>query len=199
MATALAGCLAAPESVPLADQILGYGLLALVRWRRGQRESAREAAHAAEQIISRTNQVSHYLLPAYVGLAEVYLGLWEAHHHERSLAEEMRRRTRHLCKLLGQFSQMYPIGQPDAWLVRGQYEGLRGRPARAHRAWSKSLAAALRYRMPYEQGRAHAALARQLPAADPAYPVHRTRARECFMQIGAGYDLRQLEREGRSL
>jgi class 3 adenylate cyclase/tetratricopeptide (TPR) repeat protein len=196
MASALAGCLGAAEGVPLADQILGYGLLALARWRRGQVESARDAADAAEEIIGRTNQVSHYLLPAYVGLAEVYVGLWEAHPRERTLVEEMRRRTHHLCKLLGQFSQMYPIGQPDAWLVRGHYERLRGRAGRAQRAWNRSLAAAGRYRMPYEKGRAHAALGRYLPPGDPASKVHRSRARECFGQIGAGYDLRQLDREG---
>jgi hypothetical protein len=195
LANDLAGCLAPAGGVPLADQILGYGLLALAHWRLGQAEAARRAADAAEQIIGRTNQISHYLLPAYVGLAEVYGELWAAHRQESAVAEEMKRRLRHLCQLLDQFGRMYPIGQPDAWLVRAGYERLRGRPARALRAARRSLEAAERYRMPYEQGRADATLARQLPPGDPASQAHRARARECFEQIGSRYDLRQLQRE----
>jgi class 3 adenylate cyclase/tetratricopeptide (TPR) repeat protein len=189
---ALADCLAAHPMIPLADQILGYGLLALARWRRGEKEPAARAAEAAERIIAQTNQISHYLPPAYGGLAEVYLGLWADRPDDPAVAREMAGRLRRLCKTLSQFSLMYPIGTPTALLVKGQYEWQGGRPARAVRLWRRSLAAAERYRMPYEQGQAHAELARRLPAG-PAAAAHRSRARELFSRTGAVADARRLD------
>ena len=100
---------------------------------------------------SRTSQVSHYLLPAYAGLAEVYLGLWSAHRDDAELVQEMTLRLKALCKLLSQFSLMYPIGKPLAHLVRGRFDQLRGREARGRRRLLASLAAAVRYAMPHEE------------------------------------------------
>jgi predicted ATPase/class 3 adenylate cyclase len=193
MEDALADCLAAHSTIPLADQILGYGLLALARWRRGEKELAARAADAAERIITETNQISHYLPPAYAGLAEVFLGLWADRPDDPAVTAEMSRRVRRLCATLRQFSLMYPIGKPTSLLVAGRYEWRRGRPARAVRAWKRSLAAAERYRMPYEQGLARAELARRLPATDPAAGDHRARARELFARIGAVADVARLD------
>jgi predicted ATPase/class 3 adenylate cyclase len=190
--TALCNCLTAHPSMPLGDQILGYGLFALTRWRHGQVEEALAAAKPAEEIMSRSNQVAHYLLAPYAGLAEVYMGAWEALGPDKARVQAMQRRTRRLCRVLAQFCLMYPVGRPEMWLVYGQYQWLRGRPRRARFAWQKALAAAQRYRMPYEEARAHLALGRHLPAAEPDRPAHLARARELFTQIGATYYLRQL-------
>ena len=46
-------------------------------------------------------------------------------------------------------------GQPRAWLWQGLYEWLAGKPGKARKAWHKSLAAAERLAMRYEQGLAH--------------------------------------------
>ncbi|WP_168219162.1 adenylate/guanylate cyclase domain-containing protein [Limnoglobus roseus] len=184
--TALASCLQAHPTIPLADQILGYGVLAVTQWRRGEKALAQQTCEQAEAIISRTNQISHYLPPAYRGLAEVYLGLWT---DNPAMAPEMDRRMSHLCTVLSQFSLMYPIGKPTSHLVRGRYQWQKGHHAKALRSWRKSLAAAERYRMPYEQAQAHAELARRLPPDDPTADVHRRRARELFAQIGAAADL----------
>lgn len=169
----LASVLESHSNIPLADQILGYGLLALARWRRGEKALAREAADAAEAIISRTNQISHYLPPAYAGLAEVYLGLWDDD------AAEMDRRLRHLGKILGEFSTMYPIGKPTAHLVKGRYYLRKGWKRSALRLFRKSLASAERYKMPYEQAAAHAELAKQMEGG-----ANRERATELMEQIG---------------
>src|SRR5207237_6405205 len=111
-------------------------------------------------------------------------------------AREMDRRLRRLCKTLGQFSLMYPIGKPTALLVKGRYEWRRGRTARAVRSWRKGLAAAERYRMPYEQGQLHAELAAHLPPAGAAAVTHRVRARELFTRIGAVAEVRRLDAAG---
>lgn len=168
----LAAVLDAHATIPLADQILGTGILALARWRRGDPNGARTAADAAEAIISRTNQISHYLPPAYAGLAVVYLGLWDED------AVEMERRMRHLCKILGEFSLMYPIGKPTALLVKGRYRERLGRKRSALRCYRRSLKAAERYAMPFEQAAAHAELAKHLGGGE-----HGARARELMERI----------------
>jgi predicted ATPase/class 3 adenylate cyclase len=175
--TALANCLESHRTVPLADQILGYGVLALSQWRRGEKFAARLTTEAAERIISQTNQISHYLPPAYSGLSEVYLGLWADSTNDPATAKEMDRRMRHLCKVLGQFSLMYPIGKPTALLVKGRYYRMRGWRRSASRLFRRSLAAAEQYQMPFEQAEAHAELAK-----DEAAP-HAARARMLFERI----------------
>src|SRR5262249_47244478 len=122
----LADCLAAHADVPLADQILGHSLLALTRWRRGDPVLAQQSAETAQEIIDRTGQISHYLLPIFSGLAEIYMGLWAASPGQRALQQEMKRRAHRLCKILGQFRLMYPIGEPIARLTRGHYDWLCG-------------------------------------------------------------------------
>jgi tetratricopeptide (TPR) repeat protein len=190
--TALAECLATHRSMPLGDQILGYGLLALARWRRGDADLALQTAEAAVEVMSRTNQVAHYLLCAYAALAEVYVGVWTNSGGEGGLQQDRQRPLRKLCRVLSQFSWMYPVGRPELWQVRGHYAWLCGRSARAYRAWRKSLAAAERSRMPYEAARAHFVLAQYLPAEDPKRALHREHAERMFTEIGAAYFLRQL-------
>lgn len=143
--SALATVLQTHTTIPLADQILGQGVLALTRWRSGDREGARAAANAAEQIISKTNQISHYLPPAYAGLAEVYLGLWDQD------PVEMKRRLRHLGKILNEFSRMYPIGSPTAQWVRGRTLWQSGWRRAGLRWLRRSLRSAERCAMPFER------------------------------------------------
>jgi hypothetical protein len=56
-------------------------------------------------------------------------------------------------------------------------------------AWNKSLNAAERLGMPYEQGRAHYELGRHLPPGHPGRQAHLRRAGELFADIGASYEL----------
>lgn len=191
----LTECLANNPGILLGDQILGYGILALSFWRRGDEKPARVATEQADAIIKRTDQISHYLLPAYVGLVEVYLGLWKKQRATSTLAKELQSRTRHLLKVLGQFAMMYPIAQAAKWQSWGHYYWLLGSRRKAIRAWKKSLAWAETHRMPYEQAEAHAELALHLPTSDTTRAFHLARARELFTQIGAKYNLKKLTRE----
>jgi class 3 adenylate cyclase/tetratricopeptide (TPR) repeat protein len=191
---ALADCLAHHPTVLLGDQILGYGLLALSYWRRGEEKAAQEATERADAVIRRTDQISHYLLPAFAGLVEVYLGLWKKGAADVALVRELQGRTRHLLKVLGQFAMMYPIAQATKWQAWGNYYSLLGSRRQAIRAWKKSLAWAESHRMPFEQAEAHAELAMHLPPSDPTQALHLAKARELFTRIGARYNLRKLKR-----
>jgi class 3 adenylate cyclase/tetratricopeptide (TPR) repeat protein len=187
--TALAECLAANPSLPSGDLLLGHGLLALARWRRGDENGALGAARAAELCMYPSNQIVHFLLPAYSGLAEVYLGTGAAHSRERVRVQEMVRRTRLLIRMLRQFSRMYPIGRPELHLVQGEYFCLLGRMWRARGAWRQALRAAVALRMPLEEARAHLALGQHLPPNDPARTEHLARASHLFSAIGATHFL----------
>ncbi|MES2571528.1 MAG: AAA family ATPase, partial [Verrucomicrobiota bacterium] len=171
-----------PEiSVTDGDRILGFSLLALAQWRRGEFAAARLAAEAVERLMAGTH-ITQYLLEAYVALAEVYLGLWTRYPEE---AAEIRRRTENIGGILNQFALMYPVARPRKWLVRGQYHWIKGQPRRATRAWKKAVAAAERFRMPYELAIAHAFLGRHGRMEEPARAGHLGRAAELFVQVGA--------------
>ena len=93
------------------------------------------------------------------------------------------------CHILRQYARAFPIGQPRAWLWQGLYYGLSGQPGQAQAAWRKSLAAAERLSMPYEQAQALYEMGRHLPANDPKRQVYLSRAAQIFSQLEAKYDL----------
>lgn len=96
-----------------------------------------------------------------------------------------------VCTELHRFAKIFPIAQPQAWLWQGVYDRLAGRPAQARRAWQKSLAAAEKLAMPYEQGLAcyHLGLA----ANDQARQAYLNRACELFTRLGASFDLERVQ------
>lgn len=165
-----------------------YGLLALAHFRRGD---PRRAQHVAEQAATQfaTSSLAFTLLPGLASVAEVSLALWEASGDQSSperggLAESAWK----ACKAL-RYTQRLPIGRSSAWLWQGLYAWLAGKPSKARTAWKKSLKAAERFAMPYEQGLAHYELGRHLGADEPARQVHLTRACDIFTQLHAAYDL----------
>ncbi|HVS31911.1 MAG TPA: adenylate/guanylate cyclase domain-containing protein [Thermoanaerobaculia bacterium] len=152
-ATLTALCLDPTTDVPLADRIGGASMLALGRFRRGDRVGALAAADAAEAVIKTTDQVSHYLLESYLALAEVYDGLWA----DRGAA--MRRRMVGMARLANRYAMMYPIGKPVAILIRGWIASRDGNTAAAAKLYRRAIIAAARCRMPATEAAAHRALA----------------------------------------
>jgi len=187
---AAAAVLTEDETLDRADQIPYYGLLALVHLRRGEEWLARQAAETAAQLIAQTRPTLVTRNASVV--AEVYLTLWEAS-HDRPPAERaaVAQAARQACKTLHDFARVFPIGQPRAWLWHGLYEWLAGQPRQAMKAWRKTLAAAERLAMPYDQGLAHYEIGRH--ATGPERQEHLARARALFAQLGAAYDLARAE------
>jgi tetratricopeptide (TPR) repeat protein len=131
-------------------------------------------------------------------VAEVYLKLWEAEIMEQEMLDQKQRRrsspssllyaqSREACANLHQYARVFPIGQPRAWLWQGVYEWLSGHSRKAQQAWRKSLAAAQRLAMPYEQGLAHYEIGRHATAKERC--KHLAQACNIFAQVGATYDL----------
>jgi class 3 adenylate cyclase/tetratricopeptide (TPR) repeat protein len=100
-----------------AEQVRAYGLLAVVRLRRGEETAARAAASSAASLIARLKRpTSFYLLEGYAGVAEVYLSLWENGQDSR----EVRQAAQRACLALRRFARVFPIGEPRARLWSGR-------------------------------------------------------------------------------
>lgn len=141
-------CLAERSDVPQADQILGHGVLTALAEHRGDYARAASHAEAAQRVVEATSQVSHYILPAFNGLATFYAASWERRHDERSKWDA---RLRRLVRILFEFRLMYPVGAPEFYLHRGRWLWLVGRPGRARRNWERGVRSAAALGLPYEE------------------------------------------------
>ncbi|HEX6385827.1 MAG TPA: AAA family ATPase [Anaerolineae bacterium] len=170
-------------------KLRGYGLLAAARLRQGEQQAAQQAADAAlglmVQLALPTRVTS---LEGFAGAVEVYLTLWEINGRTTMLV----RASRQACAGLRRYARVFAIGQPRTWLWRGVYEWLNGRPARARRAWQKSLAAAERLDMPLEKTLVHYQISRHTTGAERE--AHLNQAAALFTRLEAAHELAQVEK-----
>jgi tetratricopeptide (TPR) repeat protein len=179
----------AERNAGISEVIWATGSLAVVRWRRGLASAAREAAEEATRRIAQSRPTAYYTLEGYASVAEVYLADWETSNDRNPTKRAaIASLSWNACKALHKFARVFPIGQPRAWLLQGSANWLSGKPTKAHDAWRKSLAAAERFTMPYEEGRAHYEIGRHLPTNDPARRLHLARAIEIFTRLEADDD-----------
>jgi tetratricopeptide (TPR) repeat protein len=171
-----------------ADEILAHGLLGLAHLRGQNRERARMAADQAANLIAQSQPVAVSILEGYAGVTEVYLSLWAA--GDRSAMGP----AHQACAAFRRYARALPIARPRAWLFWGLAADLTGRQRRAAAAWRKSLALAERMALPYEQGRTLYEIGRRhTPAGLRARQALLARAAEIFEDIGAAYELAQVQ------
>jgi class 3 adenylate cyclase/tetratricopeptide (TPR) repeat protein len=179
-------------SQPAPREIKSYSHKALAHLRLGDSQTAREAA---DETLRRLGQYPSMLLPmleSFSELADVYLQLWQAAPAAKERAE-VRAMMQRVCRYLHAYARSFPIGLARAWWWQGEWEMAQGKQQKARQAWEKCLAAAERLAMPYEEGLAHYALGRQLPATDSNRQSHLTRAAELFTRLGTRYDLERVQ------
>lgn len=181
---------------PLADpasEILAHGVEALGHAWRGERGVAAAAAERAGAIISQSPLLAYYVIPGYSMIAEVSLELWETS-PDGTERDHLARVANQARLALRKAARVYQLAQPHVWLWQGLCDWLLARkPAKAHKAWRKSLAAAQRLDMAYEEGVAHYQIGRHLAARDPARREHLQRAAEIFAQLDAVRDRARAE------
>jgi hypothetical protein len=203
------------EDIGSADQINSYGVIALSHWRLGEADLAQQAAEVAAHLIAQSSPTGFGIIHGYNNVAEVFLALWEAetildltgknpnieilqeHNIQNPKSkipkghdvQNLKSNAWQTYQALRKYARAFPAGQPRAWLWYGLYTWLSGQPAKAQRAWQKSLVLAERLAMPYEQGLARYEIGRHLPLNNPVRQVHLARAAEIFSQINAAYDL----------
>jgi class 3 adenylate cyclase len=154
---------------------------ALLHLRRGEWQAAREAIRPALEW-AEAAPIKGYWFDLYAMTAEAAVGLWERDLGQRSGGEPASRAVaRRAVRRLRRYARAFPIGQPRWLLCRGLVAWVAGRPGPARRAWRRSLAAADRLGMPYDQLLAHDLLARH--GAPPARGDHLARARELSVRL----------------
>jgi tetratricopeptide (TPR) repeat protein len=191
---------ALPANYPeYTQQVRLYGFLALTHLYQGNWSLAQQAAQTGAQFIKRSGFITFWAIEGYAGVAETFLTLWENNltgGRTVTETEVLAKSARQACQALHRFARTYPLGQPRAWLYQGLYDWLVGKADRAYEAWSKSLTAAERLGMPYEQGRAHFERGRHLPVQSGRDGLncqeHLQRAADLFIQLGAAHDLEQV-------
>lgn len=181
---------------PLADpaaEICAHGVEALAYAWRGERGLAVAVAERAAAIISQSPLLAYYVIPGYSTIAEVSLELWETS-SDATDRERLARVANRARVALRKAARVYQLAQPHVWLWQGLCDWLLARrPAKAHKAWRKSLAAAQRLDMAYEEGVAHYHIGRHLAARDPARREHLQRAGEIFGALNAVRDRARVE------
>lgn len=169
-------------------EIFAYGLLALGRLRLGEWPAAAAAADQAARRCIHSVPIVLHNLDSYAAVVEVNLALWR----QAGTSGERRERSRaarRACRYLARYAWQFKIGRPRARLWQGCLEWQAGRSQKARRAFEKSLAAARRLDMPYDEGLAHAMLGRGLPAADPMRRWHLEWAESLLAALGVGWRL----------
>jgi tetratricopeptide (TPR) repeat protein len=181
-----------PDGSDLSERIT-LGEVALAHFLRGDAERARAVAERTLTWIASRASSSFNLLPSYVATAEVLFGLWEQAGDpvERGALE---RSARRIVQVLRRYARSFPVGRPYAHRFRGLCEALTGAPARAQRAFARSLAEAERLAMPAAEGLAHYEIGRHHAAGDPRCELHLARARESFERLGMRHWLAATQR-----
>jgi hypothetical protein len=121
----------------------------------------------------------------------VYFALWEATLQDPSRkldTEQYKASALKAIRLMRTFERVFPIGQPTTPYYQGCYAWLTGEKQQAVRLWNRSLVAAQKFNMIYEEGLARLKLG--LAESDPEIRGgHFQRAIEIFEQMGATHEL----------
>ena len=157
---------------------------ALLYLRQGEWQAARETIQAALEWV-RIPPIKCYWFDLYAMTAEAAVALWQAsRRHGPDDEAAARTAAQQAVRSLRRYARTFPIGQPRLLLCQGVVAWTSGRPTQAQRAWRRSLAAAERLEMPYDQLLAHHQLGRHGRASERGH--HLTRAQQLFVELETG-------------
>lgn len=182
---------------PLKDLLL-YTRRAELHFRERRYQDARENLDlACDQLLSIA-PLYYEVLSEYTAIARLYADCIERATQNPALngdPDALAKRFQKVKRALAGYARLFPIGRPALALYNGLAFWHADRPAKAHKAWHKSLALAQALKMPYEEARAHYEIGRHLAASDPERDTHLNRACTVFEHLGARYDLQLAQHE----
>ncbi len=176
------------EQVDYLARFRELSIRALVRWREGDLESARQTAAQAIALHDHVASASQPLAgDGIAALTEYYLELWDT--AGAGFSAEQQQAARRFCATLAGFARVFVVLQPRWLLWQGMYDWLRGKEQPARRKWRRGLEIAQQYGIPYDEALLEYRLGRYSP--DPAERKLRLdRACSLHEQLGTTYDLR---------
>jgi predicted ATPase/DNA-binding SARP family transcriptional activator len=173
-----------------AEEIMARGLLAQAYLDNDDQPHALAAAARVAELTARAWPTTYFSIHGYIGVAAVYLTLWERGDTASAAhLREILRAAHAACRALWRCARIFPIARPYAALWDGLRAYLFGGTADAQATWLAGLAEAQRLGMPYVQGLLHERLAQIHSSADLARRRHAEQANALFEQIQAPRDL----------
>ncbi len=161
------------------------GTLAAVYLKKSELEKARDAADKTAGLLRRASVRIAPSFDSYSNVAYVYLMLWEKAETEREKSE-MKALAQQACRALHKFARTYPIARARAFLWQGLYDWLDGKPRSAQKNWQKSLAAAQKLSMPYDEALVYREIGRHDTGSKR--DLNLARANEIFGRLGVALD-----------
>jgi tetratricopeptide (TPR) repeat protein len=162
--------------------VLATGALGQCLARLGEFAQAQQVLENGAQLRAKYKGVGDAYTHLVHGQAETYL--LQAEQASPSEKEEWLQKANRACQAALKQVKAFRPGAPEAMLLRGRYEGLRGKPEAARQWWNKSLAEAERIGMRYEAGMTHLEIGQR-----QGERAHLEKAEAIFAEIGAELDL----------
>jgi class 3 adenylate cyclase/tetratricopeptide (TPR) repeat protein len=162
--------------------VLATGALGQCLARQGEFVQAHQVLENGAHLRAKYKGVGDSYTHLVHGQAECYL--LQAERASSSEKKEWLRKANRACQSALKQVKAFRPGAPEAMLLKGRYEWLRGKREAAREWWNKSLAEAERMSMRYDQGMTHLEIGQQLGER-----VHLEKAETIFAEIGAELDL----------
>ena len=175
-------------SVDPSDEFRFFTLKALIHLRSGEAGEAYEVAQTGIRQARSIRSLAFYTAEGFAELMEVCLTLSSrADPRFATDGRTLRREAAVAAAGLRRYARLFPVAVPAAERMGGLAAWESARPARAGRAWRRSLATAERLAMPYSEGLAHFALGSHAVGTPAEQRAHLERAVRTFERIGAEY------------
>ncbi|MCB9540593.1 MAG: AAA family ATPase [Myxococcales bacterium] len=165
-------------TVTTAERFLGLGGLAQAYLAAGDHDKALATADRTFDLINRP--IAYWMLVAISSTAEVY-----AEAYARRPDPLLLKRLKSIAKSARAFGKVFVFGESAGLFHTGVYEAARGRGDRAVEAWRKCIERSEALGTRFEMTQAHRALARHLPAEDPARGTHASLAETLWTELAA--------------
>ena len=186
------------ETPNLASSINVNGQLALAHLRLGQSEQALAYANRVIDLASDISPTVYSLGIGFAAVSQVFFELWEKtlkNPAPKAEADQLKMRAEKAIKLLQSFQKVFPIGQPLTPIYQGWYQWLMGKPEAAIKTLQRGLAAALKFKLPYEEGWIRLKLASYSQANLDARKQNLWQAIKIFERMGTRNELRLAQEE----
>ncbi|NJK80763.1 MAG: protein kinase [Chloroflexaceae bacterium] len=165
-----------------------YTYLGMSYWRLGRYADARAAlTRAVEEMRPIVIPTAHDMKSIH-NIAEMMLGLWELEPDHPPVPEAD---SVLVMNLVEQYGRRYRSGEAQMLVLLGRYAARRGEQAEGMRLWQHALMLANERGNRYPAGQAAFEIGRRLPPGAER-DDYLTQARNIFQQIGAGWDLHQI-------
>lgn len=166
-----------PERLPVGEVVRLHGARSRCLLLAGDATGALAEARRGLACVAGVKRPISYSLPGYELLQDTLIEL------DRAGAAAVDGELAEIVDRIGNFARIHPIAGPAYHYGRGYRSRRAGRASAARQAWQESLSRAERLQMPYEQARAHLALATL--ATDEGRAEHLRAARALYQRVGA--------------